>query len=146
MPCSGGRMITFERDHGSISGRISDDGNWQSESRLAGARKTNSPSAHCENTRQLVGPTYLGAVTHPGAKAETHDTWTCKRSRSRPWGCAYDAPARGVTGFGGVLRVLQPTLVRCKNGRRGRIGRPTVFLQSTRPARSRLPWLHAVTG
>ncbi|KKK68010.1 hypothetical protein LCGC14_2948330, partial [marine sediment metagenome] len=39
----------------------------------AGPRATNYQSGALWKYAKLVGPTYLGAVTHPGAQAETHD-------------------------------------------------------------------------
>ena len=68
-----GDMITLNAITGSISVDISDEEMAERKAAWPGARKTNYQSGALWKYAQLVGPTYLGAVTHPGAKAETHD-------------------------------------------------------------------------
>ncbi len=67
-----GDMITIDAVEGVISVDLSDEelekrrGDWK------GPRPTNYASGALWKYAQLVGKTYLGAVTHPGAAAETH--------------------------------------------------------------------------
>jgi dihydroxy-acid dehydratase len=68
-----GDMITLNAIEGSISVDISDEEMAKRKAAWPGARQTNYQSGALWKYAQLVGPTYLGAVTHPGAKAETHD-------------------------------------------------------------------------
>jgi dihydroxy-acid dehydratase len=68
-----GDMITLNAIEGSISVDITDEEMAKRKAAWPGARKTNYQSGALWKYAQLVGPTYLGAVTHPGAKAETHD-------------------------------------------------------------------------
>lgn len=68
-----GDMITLDAIKGSISVDLSDDELAKRKAGWTGARPTNYASGALWKYAQLVGPTYLGAVTHPGAKVETHD-------------------------------------------------------------------------
>jgi dihydroxy-acid dehydratase len=68
-----GDMITLDAIKGSISIDLSDDELAERKKAWQGPRATNYASGALWKYAQLVGPTYLGAVTHPGAKAETHD-------------------------------------------------------------------------
>jgi len=67
-----GDMITLNAREGSISVDLSDDELAQRKSAWTGPRPTNYASGALWKYAQQVGPTYLGAVTHPGAKMETH--------------------------------------------------------------------------
>ncbi len=66
-----GDMIAIDAEAGTIEVELS-------EADLAARRKTWQPRRHDFQSgalwryAQTVGPAYLGAVTHPGAKAETH--------------------------------------------------------------------------
>ena len=68
-----GDMITLNAIEGSISVDLTDDELATRKAAWAGAKPTNYASGALWKYAQLVGPTYLGAVTHPGGKAETHD-------------------------------------------------------------------------
>ncbi len=68
-----GDMITLNAIEGSISVDLSDDELAARKAAWSGPRETNYASGALWKYAQLVGPTYLGAVTHPGGKAETHD-------------------------------------------------------------------------
>ena len=68
-----GDMITLDAITGSISVDLSDDELAKRRKDWAGPRETNYQSGALWKYAKLVGPTYLGAVTHPGAQAETHD-------------------------------------------------------------------------
>jgi dihydroxy-acid dehydratase len=68
-----GDMITLNAIEGSISVDLSDEELAKRKAAWAGPRPTNYASGALWKYAQLVGPTYLGAVTHPGAQAETHD-------------------------------------------------------------------------
>ena len=67
-----GDMITLNAREGSISVDLSDDELAQRKTAWTGPRPTNYASGALWKYAQQVGPTYLGAVTHPGAKMETH--------------------------------------------------------------------------
>ncbi len=66
-----GDVIEIDADAGTITVDLSDE-------QLAERRKTWQPRSHDFQSgalwryAQTVGPAYLGALTHPGAKAETH--------------------------------------------------------------------------
>ncbi|GAA6175746.1 dihydroxy-acid dehydratase [Sulfitobacter pacificus] len=68
-----GDMITLNAIEGTISVDLSDDELAARKAAWSGPRETNYASGALWKYAQLVGPTYLGAVTHPGGKAETHD-------------------------------------------------------------------------
>ncbi|MBD3665605.1 dihydroxy-acid dehydratase [Sulfitobacter sp. TSTF-M16] len=68
-----GDMITIDAIKGTISVDLSDEELAQRKADWKGARETNYASGALWKYAQLVGPTYLGAVTHPGAKKETHE-------------------------------------------------------------------------
>ncbi|TMM52448.1 dihydroxy-acid dehydratase [Sulfitobacter sabulilitoris] len=68
-----GDMITLDAIKGTISVDVSDDEMVKRKSEWSGARETLYGAGALWKYAQLVGPTYLGAVTHPGAKAERHD-------------------------------------------------------------------------
>ena len=58
---------------GSITVDLTDEELASRRAEWSGPRPTNYASGALWKYAQLVGPTYLGAVTHPGAAAETHD-------------------------------------------------------------------------
>ena len=66
-----GDMITLDAEAGTMEVELS-------EAELAERRKHWKPRSHDYQAgaiwryAQTVGPAYLGALTHPGAKAETH--------------------------------------------------------------------------
>ncbi|MGS4945324.1 dihydroxy-acid dehydratase [Meridianimarinicoccus sp. RP-17] len=67
-----GDMITIDAITGTLSVDLSDDELADRRANWAGPRATNYASGALWKYAQLVGPTYKGAVTHPGAAAETH--------------------------------------------------------------------------
>jgi dihydroxy-acid dehydratase len=67
-----GDMITLDAINGSISVDLSDEELAKRKAEWTGARETIYGAGALWKYAQLVGPTYLGAVTHPGAKAERH--------------------------------------------------------------------------
>ena len=68
-----GDMITLNAITGSISVDLSDDELAERRKDWAGPRETNYQSGALWKYAKLVGPSSVGAVTHPGAQAETHD-------------------------------------------------------------------------
>ena len=68
-----GDMITIDAIKGAIDVDLSDAELAQRKADWPGPRATNYASGALWKYAQLVGPTYLGAVTHPGAAKETHD-------------------------------------------------------------------------
>ncbi|MGV6849185.1 MAG: dihydroxy-acid dehydratase [Marinibacterium sp.] len=68
-----GDMITINAITGELSVDLSDDELAARKAAWPGARATNYASGALWKYAQLVGATYKGAVTHPGAQAETHD-------------------------------------------------------------------------
>ncbi len=68
-----GDMITLNAVTGSISVDLTDEELAARKAEWKGPRPTNYASGALWKYAQLVGPTYLGAVTHPGAAVETHD-------------------------------------------------------------------------
>ena len=68
-----GDMISIDAVAGTINVDVSDEEMEQRRADWKGPRETIYESGALWKYAQLVGPTYLGAVTHPGAKAETHD-------------------------------------------------------------------------
>ncbi|WP_273523152.1 dihydroxy-acid dehydratase [Rhodosalinus sediminis] len=67
-----GDMITIDAVEGALSVALSDEELAARREDWAGPRPTNYASGAVWKFAQTVGPTYKGAVTHPGAKAETH--------------------------------------------------------------------------
>jgi len=67
-----GDIITMNAITGELSVDISDDEMAERKAAWTGARPTNYASGALWKYAQLVGSTRLGAVTHPGAKHETH--------------------------------------------------------------------------
>jgi dihydroxy-acid dehydratase len=67
-----GDVITIDALKGELSVALSDDELADRRANWAGPRPTNYASGAVWKFAQLVGPTYKGAVTHPGAAAETH--------------------------------------------------------------------------
>ncbi len=67
-----GDVITIDAIEGAISVDLSDEELAARKTEWAGPRATNYASGALWKYAQLVGPTRLGAVTHPGAAAETH--------------------------------------------------------------------------
>ncbi|WP_372892777.1 dihydroxy-acid dehydratase [Rhodosalinus sp.] len=67
-----GDMITIDAIKGELSVALSDADLEARRADWAGPRPTNYASGAVWKFAQTVGPTYKGAVTHPGAEAETH--------------------------------------------------------------------------
>jgi dihydroxy-acid dehydratase len=67
-----GDMITIDARKGSISVDLSDDDLAARKAAWSGPRETIYASGALWKYAQLVGETYKGAVTHPGAEAEKH--------------------------------------------------------------------------
>ncbi len=67
-----GDVITIDAVKGEISVALSDEEFAKRKAAWPGARPTNYQSGALWKYAQLVGSTRLGAVTHPGAAAETH--------------------------------------------------------------------------
>lgn len=67
-----GDVITIDALKGELSVALTDDELADRRANWAGPRPTNYASGALWKYSQLVGPTYKGAVTHPGAEAETH--------------------------------------------------------------------------
>ena len=67
-----GDMITLDAIKGAISVAISDEELAARKAAWAGPRATNYASGALWKYAQLVGSTRYGAVTHPGAREETH--------------------------------------------------------------------------
>ncbi|MFQ8431843.1 dihydroxy-acid dehydratase [Amaricoccus sp. W119] len=67
-----GDVITLDAVRGEISVALSDADLEERRRDWKGPRDTIYASGALWKYAQLVGPTYLGAVTHPGAKAEKH--------------------------------------------------------------------------
>ncbi|WP_299548164.1 dihydroxy-acid dehydratase [uncultured Tateyamaria sp.] len=70
-----GDMITINAIEGSINVALSDEELAERKAAWTGARETIYASGALWKYAQLVGETYKGAVTHPGAKAERHEYW-----------------------------------------------------------------------
>ena len=68
-----GDMITIDAIKGTIDVDLTDAELAERKAAWTGPRPTNYASGALWKYAQLVGPTYLGAVTHAGAKAETHE-------------------------------------------------------------------------
>lgn len=67
-----GDIITIDAVKGTISVDLSDEELGRRKSEWKGPRPTNYASGALWKYAQLVGPTRLGAVTHPGMAKETH--------------------------------------------------------------------------
>jgi dihydroxy-acid dehydratase len=67
-----GDIITMNAISGELSVDISDEEMAARKAAWTGAKPTNYASGALWKYAQLVGSTRLGAVTHPGAKSETH--------------------------------------------------------------------------
>jgi len=67
-----GDVITIDAIKGEISVALSDEELAERKAGWAGPRETIYASGALWKYAQLVGPSYLGAVTHPGGKAERH--------------------------------------------------------------------------
>ena len=67
-----GDMITIDALKGEISVDLSDEEMAARKDAWQGPRPTIYGAGALWKYAQLVGPTYLGAVTHPGAKTEGH--------------------------------------------------------------------------
>jgi dihydroxy-acid dehydratase len=67
-----GDVITLNAITGELSVDLTDAELAARKAEWKGPRATNYASGALWKYAQLVGPTYLGAVTHPGARAETH--------------------------------------------------------------------------
>ncbi|MFP7569740.1 dihydroxy-acid dehydratase [Marivita sp. S2033] len=70
-----GDMITIDAVKGSLSVDLTDDELAQRKADWPGPRETIYTSGAIWKFAELVGPTYKGAVTHPGAKGEKHQYW-----------------------------------------------------------------------
>ncbi|MEP1355652.1 MAG: dihydroxy-acid dehydratase [Tateyamaria sp.] len=68
-----GDVITINAIDGSINVDLTDEELEERKAAWTGPRETLYGSGALWKYAKLVGPTYLGAVTHPGAKAERHD-------------------------------------------------------------------------
>ena len=68
-----GDVITLNAIEGTISVNVSDSDMAERKAAWAGPRQTIYGAGALWKYAKLVGPTYLGAVTHPGAKEEGHD-------------------------------------------------------------------------
>jgi dihydroxy-acid dehydratase len=67
-----GDMITIDAVRGEISVALTDAELADRKAAWSGPRKTDYGAGALWKYARLVGPTRFGAVTHPGAKAETH--------------------------------------------------------------------------
>ncbi|SEK63583.1 dihydroxy-acid dehydratase [Roseovarius nanhaiticus] len=67
-----GDMITIDAVEGALTVDLSDEELAKRKEGWAGPRETMYASGAIWKFAQLVGPTYKGAVTHPGAEAERH--------------------------------------------------------------------------
>jgi len=67
-----GDMITIDAIEGTLSVDLTDDELAQRKAAWQGPRETIYATGAIWKFAQLVGPTYKGAVTHPGGKAERH--------------------------------------------------------------------------
>ena len=68
-----GDMITLNAIEGTISVDLTDDELAERKKAWTGPRPTIYGAGALWKYAKLVGPTYLGAVTHPGGKEEGHD-------------------------------------------------------------------------
>jgi len=70
-----GDVITINAIEGTINVDLTDEELADRKAAWDGARETIYASGALWKYAQLVGETYKGAVTHPGAKAERHEYW-----------------------------------------------------------------------
>lgn len=70
-----GDVITINAIEGSINVDLSDEELATRKANWSGPRENIYASGALWKYAQLVGETYKGAVTHPGAKAERHEYW-----------------------------------------------------------------------
>ncbi len=70
-----GDIITLDAVEGKLSVDLSDEDLAERRAAWAGARETIYSSGALWKYAQLVGDTYKGAVTHPGAAHEKHEYW-----------------------------------------------------------------------
>jgi dihydroxy-acid dehydratase len=70
-----GDMITIDAIKGALSVDLTDDELAQRKANWKGPRETIYTSGAIWKFAKLVGPTYKGAVTHPGAEGEKHQYW-----------------------------------------------------------------------
>ena len=68
-----GDVITIDAVSGEISVDLSDEELAKRKAEWSGPRDTIYASGALWKYAKLVGPTYMGAVTHPGGKAEKHE-------------------------------------------------------------------------
>jgi dihydroxy-acid dehydratase len=68
-------MITIDAVKGALSVDLTDDELAQRKANWKGPRETIYTSGAIWKFAKLVGPTYKGAVTHPGAEGEKHQYW-----------------------------------------------------------------------
>jgi dihydroxy-acid dehydratase len=66
-----GDRIVIDAERGTIDAMLGAD-EWAARRAAWQPRRTDYNSGAIWKYAQLVGPAYLGAVTHPGAEAETH--------------------------------------------------------------------------
>jgi dihydroxy-acid dehydratase len=67
-----GDMVTIDAINGTLNVDLSDEEIAQRKANWSGPRETIYTSGAIWKFAQLVGPTYKGAVTHPGAEGEKH--------------------------------------------------------------------------
>jgi len=67
-----GDVITIDAVNGALTVDLSDEELAKRREAWPGPRETMYASGAIWKFAQLVGPTYKGAVTHPGAEAERH--------------------------------------------------------------------------
>ncbi|MEM8654426.1 MAG: dihydroxy-acid dehydratase, partial [Pseudomonadota bacterium] len=70
-----GDVITINAIEGTINVDLSDEELAERKANWSGPRENIYASGALWKYAQLVGETYKGAVTHPGAKAERHEYW-----------------------------------------------------------------------
>lgn len=70
-----GDVITLNAITGELNVDLTDEELAERKAAWSGPRETIYASGALWKYAQLVGPTYLGAVTHPGGKAEKHEYW-----------------------------------------------------------------------
>jgi dihydroxy-acid dehydratase len=68
-----GDVVTINAISGELSVALSDEELVERKAKWKGPRETIYASGALWKYAQLVGATYKGAVTHPGAKAERHE-------------------------------------------------------------------------
>ena len=68
-----GDLVTINEMSGELNVDLTDEQLAERKAKWKGPRETIYASGALWKYAQLVGPTYRGAVTHPGGKAERHD-------------------------------------------------------------------------